>query len=87
MNREPRLATRSPDGQVLRAWDRLSAQAASALQHDLERSLGSAVEFTAQARALYATDASNYRQVPIGVVFPRSRGEVVETVRIARAHV
>ena len=30
------------------------------------------VDFGAQAQALYATDASNYRQVPLGVVYPRA---------------
>ena len=86
MNREPRLATRAPDGQVLREWDRYSAEAARALQADMERALGYAAEFDPQAKALYATDASNYRQVPLGVVYPRSRDEVVEAVRICREH-
>ncbi len=86
MTPEPRLETRAPDGQVLREWDRYSAAAARALGADLERALGSEVQFGAQAKALYATDASNYRQVPIGVVYPRTRDEVVETVRIAREH-
>jgi FAD/FMN-containing dehydrogenase/Fe-S oxidoreductase len=83
---EPRLATRAPEGQVLREWDRYSAEAARALQAKLEHSLGATVDFSAEGRALYATDASNYRQVPLGVVCPRSRAEVVETVRIARLH-
>ncbi|HEX5258751.1 MAG TPA: FAD-binding and (Fe-S)-binding domain-containing protein [Sphingomicrobium sp.] len=83
---EPRLETRAPDGQVLLEWDRYSADAARALKSDLERALGPSVDFGAQAKALYATDASNYRQVPIGVVYPRSRDEVVEAVRIARDH-
>jgi len=86
MEGEPRLATRAPDGQVLREWDRYSADAAGALQADLERALGGAVDFGAQAKALYATDASNYRQVPIGLVYPRSRDEIVEAVRICREH-
>jgi len=86
MSSEPRLATRAPNGQVLREWDRYSADAARALQADLERALGGSIDFSAQAKALYATDASNYRQVPIGVVFPRSRDEVVEAVRIAREY-
>ena len=30
------------------------------------------MRFDKGSRALYATDASNYRQVPIGVVIPRS---------------
>ncbi|HEY8434322.1 MAG TPA: FAD-binding and (Fe-S)-binding domain-containing protein [Sphingomicrobium sp.] len=86
IEREPRLATRAPDGQVLREWDLYSADAARALRADLERALGSAVDFTAQAKALYATDASNYRQVPIGIVYPHDRDEVVETIRICRQH-
>jgi len=83
---EPRLATRAPDGQVLRESDRFSADAARALKADLERALGSCVDFDAQAKALYATDASNYRQVPIGVVSPRTREEVIEAIRICREH-
>lgn len=86
MTREQRLETRSPDGQILLEYDRYSAKAARALQAELERALGSSVDFGAQARALYATDASNYRQVPVGVVCPRSRQEVVEAVRICREH-
>ena len=86
MDGEPRLATRAPDGQVLREWNRYPAEAARALQADFERTLGAPVDFGAQARALYATDASNYRQVPICVVYPRSRDEVIETVRICREH-
>jgi FAD/FMN-containing dehydrogenase/Fe-S oxidoreductase len=39
------------------------------------------VDFSAGARALYATDASNYRQPPIGVVWPRTPDDVVEIVR------
>ena len=83
---EPRLATRAPDGQVLLEYDRYPAEAARALHADLERALGGSVDFGAQAKALYATDASNYSQVPIGVVYPRTRDEAVEAVRIAREH-
>lgn len=44
------------------------------------------VRFDAASRALYATDSSNYRQVPIGVVVPRSIDAVVETVAVCREH-
>ena len=58
------------------------------LAHDLEAELKShvagEVRFDAGSRAAYSTDASNYRQVPIGVVIPRSTEDVVEAVRIAR---
>jgi FAD/FMN-containing dehydrogenase/Fe-S oxidoreductase len=38
--------------------------------------------FDEGTRALYATDASNYRQVPIGVVFPKSLQDVVNAVAV-----
>ncbi|MBV8480622.1 MAG: FAD-binding oxidoreductase [Actinobacteria bacterium] len=44
------------------------------------------VRFDTAARALYATDASNYRQVPIGVVVPRTIDDVVAVHRLAREH-
>ena len=44
------------------------------------------VRFDDGSRALYATDASNYRQVPIGVVLPRDADDVVATVALARKH-
>jgi FAD/FMN-containing dehydrogenase/Fe-S oxidoreductase len=42
------------------------------------------VRFDDGDRALYSTDASNYRQVPIGVVLPRDADDVVETVAVCR---
>ncbi|MEX2571793.1 MAG: FAD-linked oxidase C-terminal domain-containing protein [Gemmatimonadota bacterium] len=55
---------------------------------DLRKALEGAVEgevrFEAGDRALYAADASNYREVPIGVVLPRTREDVIATVRVCR---
>jgi FAD/FMN-containing dehydrogenase/Fe-S oxidoreductase len=42
------------------------------------------VRFDRGTLAIYSHDASNYRQVPIGVVMPRHDGDVVETVALAR---
>jgi FAD/FMN-containing dehydrogenase/Fe-S oxidoreductase len=42
------------------------------------------VRFDDGSRALYATDGSNYRQVPIGVVVPRDIDDVVATVAVCR---
>ena len=42
------------------------------------------VRFDAGSRAAYSTDASNYRQVPIGVVVPRTPEAAVETVDVCR---
>ncbi|MGD8875739.1 MAG: FAD-linked oxidase C-terminal domain-containing protein [Gammaproteobacteria bacterium] len=44
------------------------------------------VRFDSGSRALYATDASNYRQVPIGVVVPCDVDDLVEAVAVCRAH-
>jgi FAD/FMN-containing dehydrogenase/Fe-S oxidoreductase len=42
------------------------------------------VRFDLGTRALYSTDGSNYRQVPIGVVLPRDDDDVLATVAICR---
>jgi FAD/FMN-containing dehydrogenase/Fe-S oxidoreductase len=42
------------------------------------------VRFDAGDRAIYSTDASSYRQLPIGVVIPRTVDDVVATVAAAR---
>jgi FAD/FMN-containing dehydrogenase/Fe-S oxidoreductase len=44
------------------------------------------VRFDAGARAAYASDASNYRQVPIGVVLPRSAEDMAAALAACRAH-
>jgi FAD/FMN-containing dehydrogenase/Fe-S oxidoreductase len=59
---------------------------AQELAHDLEAALDGEVRFSNGDRALYATGGSNYRQLPIGVVIPRSVDDVVETVRLCRQH-
>jgi FAD/FMN-containing dehydrogenase/Fe-S oxidoreductase len=43
------------------------------------------VRFDLGHRALYATDASNYRQLPIGVVFPRDAADVEAALAACRA--
>ena len=44
------------------------------------------VRFDGGSRAAYSTDASNYRQVPIGVVVPRTIDDVVATVAACHRH-
>ncbi len=50
----------------------------------LRRHLRGEVRFDRGSRALYATDGSNYRQVPIGVVLPRDTDDVLAAISIAR---
>ena len=42
------------------------------------------MRFDTASKALYATDASNYRQVPLGVVIPKTLEDVVVTHRACR---
>ena len=42
------------------------------------------VRFDNSSRALYATDGSNYRQVPIGVVLPRDADDVLSAISVCR---
>ncbi len=57
---------------------------AEELAERLRKVVRGEVRFDNGSRALYATDASNYRQVPIGVVAPRDEDDVVATVALAR---
>ena len=54
------------------------------MRDKLRRSIEGEVRFDNAALALYATDASNYRQVPLGVVIPRHEGDVIRTLALAR---
>ena len=58
---------------------------AAALAAALRQQVRGEVRFDDGSRALYATDASNYRQVPIGVVLPRTRTTWSETVAVCRS--
>src|SRR5205085_12257961 len=56
------------------------------LAAELTQRISGEVRFDNGSRALYATDGSNYRQVPIGVVIPRDRNDVIQTVALCREH-
>jgi FAD/FMN-containing dehydrogenase/Fe-S oxidoreductase len=56
----------------------------SALEARLHSTVRGEVRFDPASRALYATDASNYRQVPIGVVLPLDADDVIATVAACR---
>jgi FAD/FMN-containing dehydrogenase/Fe-S oxidoreductase len=56
------------------------------LEQALARAVRGDVRFDAGSRALYATDASNYRQVPLGIVFPRDADDIVAATAVCREH-
>src|ERR1700694_1670478 len=65
---------------------RTSVVDADALDQALRRHVRGDVRFDSSSRALYATDGSNYRQVPIGVVLPRDADDVIAAVSLAREY-
>jgi FAD/FMN-containing dehydrogenase/Fe-S oxidoreductase len=54
------------------------------LEQALRRAVRGDVSFDAGSRALYATDASNYRQVPIAIVRPADAEDVAAAVAVCR---
>jgi FAD/FMN-containing dehydrogenase/Fe-S oxidoreductase len=59
---------------------------AARLEAELRGSVEGEVRFDAGSKGMYAVDASNYRQVPIGVVIPKSREDVTATVAACRKY-
>ena len=58
----------------------------AALERDLAAAVDGEVRFDAGSRAAYSTDASNFRQIPIGVVVPRTVEAAVAAVAVCRRH-
>ncbi|HET7674954.1 MAG TPA: FAD-binding oxidoreductase, partial [Gammaproteobacteria bacterium] len=56
------------------------------LARELETALEGEVRFSTGDIALYANDASNYRQPPIGVVVPKTIDDIIATHRICRKY-
>jgi FAD/FMN-containing dehydrogenase/Fe-S oxidoreductase len=69
----------------------LSRTGAASTQHDaavaaLRERVDGEVRFDDGSRAAYSTDASNFRQVPIGVVVPRTIEAAIEAVAVCHEH-
>ena len=56
------------------------------LERDLQEQISGEVRFDNGARALYATDGSQYRQVPIGVVIPKTVDETIAAVALCHQY-
>ena len=79
---EPQQTVRVPARIDLRFRGGMAAQAeidVGRLQRRLAQTVRGEVRFDAGSRALYATDASNFRQPPIGVVIPKTLDDIVAT--------
>jgi len=58
----------------------------AALAADLAAAVAGEVRFDTATRAVYSTDASNYRHIPHGVVAPRDIDDVLATLEVCRRH-
>jgi FAD/FMN-containing dehydrogenase/Fe-S oxidoreductase len=56
------------------------------LEADLRRAVRGEVRFDRASRALYSTDASNFRAVPIGVVVPEHEEDVMAALAVCHRH-
>ncbi|SFE41829.1 FAD/FMN-containing dehydrogenase [Actinopolyspora alba] len=58
----------------------------TALERELRSAVSGEVRFDEGSRGAYATDSSNYRQVPIAVVVPRTPEDGATAIRTCREH-
>ena len=58
----------------------------ASLAKTLQQQLEGQCDFSDSGIALYTSDASNYRQVPLGVVFPASIDDIVTTATLCRQY-
>src|SRR5690349_13587228 len=56
------------------------------IERELRDGVSGEVRFGDGDRGMYASDAGNYRMVPIGVVLPGDADDVVRTVAVCRRH-
>lgn len=62
----------------------LRSPALARLEAQLAESIDGRCDFSEAGIALYTSDASNYRQIPLGVVFPTSIEDIVTTTKLCR---
>jgi hypothetical protein len=79
-----RHVERTPEGRIASETAAGPRGQYEELGRELAAVVDGEVRFDSGSRALYATDASNYRQVPIGVVIPRSAAAIARTVELCR---
>src|SRR5215813_11318346 len=85
------LKPRSPDPSTLPPSSHHSSKhKAFSQSRELEQALKEVIKgevrFSDGDRALYATDGSNYRQIPIGIVVPRDIEDAIATMRFCRMY-
>lgn len=59
---------------------------AAQICRDLQSQLTGSCDFSSAAVAMYASDASNYRQLPLGVVYPANSDDIQATLRLCQQY-
>jgi FAD/FMN-containing dehydrogenase/Fe-S oxidoreductase len=59
---------------------------AAELEQELKQNINGEVRFDRGSRAMYSTDGSNYRQIPIGLVVPRDAEDVAAAMAVCRKY-
>jgi len=57
-----------------------------AFSSQLSEALSGTCDFSAASVAMYTSDASNYRQIPLGVVYPRNSDDIKIAVQLCQRH-
>jgi FAD/FMN-containing dehydrogenase/Fe-S oxidoreductase len=58
----------------------------AAMESELRSGIGGEVRFDDGDRGMYASDAGNYRMIPVGVVIPRDANDVLHTLAVCKRH-
>lgn len=64
----------------------MSSELNMEIERQLQSLISGEVRFRKIDRILYSTDASNFQIVPIGIVVPKTKEDVINTVSTAREH-
>src|SRR5437870_5762014 len=56
------------------------------LAKELKQVIEGEVRFDNSSRALYSTDSSNYRQIPIGIVVPKNENDIIKAISLCRKY-
>ena len=56
------------------------------VEAELKSKIKGEVRFDNGTRALYSTDGSNYRQIPFGVVLPKTREDIINTIAVCKKY-
>src|SRR5271167_1069941 len=76
------ILTGAPHGAPSHPHERFDAK--EVLEAELRNTVKGEIRFDKASRALYAMDASSYRQVPIGLVIPRDVPDVIAAIAACR---